>query len=327
MMTRRRATALSVFGMWLGVLAVIALPAPTAQAASSTGLTIRAAAAPESAKVQIVVENVANVNLGTATFDATFYVGLTCSTACRKAPWEVVNALREQQVLVAEESATSWWKVSATMVFDPDLRDYPFDSQMLPIAVESTSLTSSQLQFAPDTGGSGAALNTSVAGWLSGTPTMTTRLHDYPMLDEEYSQARFDLPIKRSLLATILTFYLPLSAFLLLGVAVLVLRRSDYHIRVAGTALVGLTIFYLATTRSVASEGVLTVWDLSLMLAYLCLALVVLSGVIGAHNYQSGRYEGPSGEALEDRIRLTSLMVVLVTLGIGAIGIPIYGLS
>lgn len=327
MISRQRARAISILGAWLGALLVLFLHAPVAQAAPSSGLAIRAADAPEEAVVQFVVENIANVNLSSATFDATFYVGLTCSATCREVPWEVVNSLREQQALVTESAATSWWKVTATMVFDPDLHDYPFDVQRLPITIESTALTSSQLQFTPNTDGSGAALNTNVAGWLSGVPTITANVRDYSMLNEKYSQAQFELPIRRSLLATILTFYLPLSAFLLLGVAVLILRRPHDHIRVAGTALVGLTIFYLATTRNVASQGILTVWDLSLMLVYLCLGLVVLSGVISAHNYQSGRYEGPNGEALGDRVRMFSLIVILGVIGIGAIGIPIYGLN
>ena len=316
------AAIIGVIGL-SGAVPAFAAPAPTA---------VRSAAPfvegpPETAQVQFVLENIANVNLGAGTFDATFYLGLTCSAECRQAPWETVNALQEKQVLASESQTTTWWKVGATLVFDPDLHDYPFDSQALPISVESTGLDASRLTFEAVDGASGEALTTPVAGWASGTPSVTTGVRDYVMLGEEYSQARFELPIQRSVIATILNFYLPLSAFLLLGIAVLSLKRSDYHIRVAGTALVGLTIFYLATSRGVAAEGELSVWDLSLVVSYLVLVIILLTGVVGARNFQGGKYEGADGEALENRVRRSSLIVALAILGIGLIVIPLYAVA
>ena len=314
------------------VIGVIGLggAAPATSAANPTAVLGAAPFAerlPETAQVQFVLANIANVNLGAGTFDANFYLGLTCSAECRQVPWETVNALLERQVLATETETTSWWKVGATLVFDPDLHDYPFDSQALPISIESTGLNASRLTLQSVDSASGEALSTPVAGWESGTPFVTTSVRDYSMLGEQYSQARFELPIQRSVIATILIFYLPLSAFLLLGIAVLSLKRSDYHIRVAGTALVGLTIFYLATTRGVAAEGQLSVWDLSLVMSYLVLVIILLTGVVGARNFQAGKYEGADGEALENRVRRSSLIVALAILIIGVIGIPLYALA
>jgi hypothetical protein len=316
------AAIISVIG-FSGAVPAFAAPAPTAVRSAKPLVE----GPPETAQVQFVLESVANVDLESGTFDATFYFGLTCSAECRQIPWEIVNALQEKQTLASQTESTTWWKVGATLVFDPEQHDYPFDTQVLPISVESTSLNSTALTFQSADGASGEALATPVAGWQSGTPSVTIGTRDYAMLGERYSQARFELPIHRSMLATILTFYLPLSAFLLLGIAILALKRSDYHIRVAGTALVGLTIFYLATARGVAAEGQLSVWDLSLVLSYVVLVAILLTGVVGARNFQGGRYEGAQGEALENRVRRSSLIVVLSVLGIGLIGIPIYALS
>jgi hypothetical protein len=326
-MTHRRSFALAAT-----IIGVIGLVGTVPSFAAPNLTAVRGAAPfvdrlPETAQVQFVLANIANVNLGAGTFDATYYLGLTCSAECRQVPWETVNALLERQVLASETETTSWWKVSATLAFDPDLLDYPFDTQTLPISVESTGLDASRLTLQSVDSASGEALSTPVAGWASGTPSVTTSVRDYAMLGEQYSQARFELPIKRSVIATILNFYLPLSAFLLLGIAVLSLKRSDYHIRVAGTALVGLTIFYLATSRGVAAEGQLSVWDLSLVLSYLVLVIILLTGVVGARNFQGGKYEGADGEALENRVRRSSLIVALAVLGIGVIGIPLYALA
>ena len=68
-------------------------------------------------------------------------------------------------------------------------------------------------------------------------------------------------------------------------------------------------------------------WNLNLEVVYLSLALILLFGILGANFYQRDRYEGPNGEALEVRMRLTALIVVSTVIAIGAVGILIHGLG
>ncbi len=330
-MHRRLALTVSALGFVAisGLVGLVSLLAPVGQAAGSSAQNhvIRSATAAEQAEVQVLVETISGVNLATATYDATFYLGLRCSVTCRSTRWEIVNATQENQALVTEADGWTWWKVSATMLFSPDLRTYPFDTQVLPIAIESTAQDVNSVQFQVNPQGLSTKLAAPIPGWSMGQPTSNTSISEYPMLDEKYSQVRFEIPIHRNFLASILTYFVPLSAFIVLGVAVLALERSDYHIRVAGTALVGLTVFYLATSGRVTSTDYLTVWDLCIALGYISLSSVLIGGIIGARLYQKGRYEGDEGRAFEGKVRFRFFLLATMIVLVGGLGVVAYALT
>ena len=99
--------------------------------------------------------------------------------------------------------------------------------------------------------------------------------------------------------------------------------RNDIQLRTAGTALVGLTIFYLFTSGGVGSVGYLTVWDISVIIGYVALSLVMLNGIVGAYLYHEHRFEGAEGEALNKRLRFGFLKGIAILLGASAIAIAL----
>lgn len=309
----------------IGVVSVVSSASP-ASATTDSGLDVPTVTGPERAEVQFLVETVSNISLTTATYDATFYLGLRCSPTCRSTPLDIVNATDESRVLVSEDDESSWWKITATMLFAPELRTHPFDTQILYIAVQSSAQSVDRLQFATADRGSASGLAAPIPGWLAGEPQVSLGIVDYPMLAEQYSEIRFEIPIHQSVLAAILTHFVPLSAFVILGVAVLALNRVHDHIRVAGTALIGLTVFYLATSGRVASAGYLTVWDLCIALAYVALCAVMVCGVVGAHLSQRGRYVGDDGSRLDARVRLSFFLVTMGIIVVGGLGIIAFAL-
>lgn len=300
-----------------------ASPAPAPSPAAATPGTAEPAAtdAPVTATLSILVTLLSGVDLDAGTFDATFYLGVRCDRPCEDDGWEVMNATELTTELVTDEDDERWWRVMATLVFSPDLHRYPFDVQSLPIVIEHVNDPIGRLRFAPDIGESGVDGQVRVSGWGVGSPTFTTRAHDYPVFDDAWDQATFAIPLRRDAFASIVKYFLALAIFVLLGAATLVLVRNDYHIRVGGTALVGLTIFYLATSADVVAVGYFTLWDAAIVLAYVSLFLVLVCGIRGAWLYNAGRYEGPEGAArsLRLRLRFLALIGVLFIGGISAI--------
>ena len=132
-----------------------------------------------------------------------------------------------------------------------------------------------------------------------------------------------DVPIGRSTIASITKYYIPLLIFILLGAATLFLCRNDIELRTAGTALVGLTILYLFTSRGVGSVGYLTVWDVSVMPGYLALGLVMVSGIVGAYLFHEHKFDGPEGEALNKRIRFGFLRSIIALVSVSAVAITL----
>jgi hypothetical protein len=116
-------------------------------------------------------------------------------------------------------------------------------------------------------------------------------------------------------------FYIPLAIFIFLGAATLVLSRNDYQIRTGGTALIGLTVFYLATSGGVGFTGALTVWDASVLLGYLALGIVLTCGIVGSYRFNEGVYDGPDGPALSKAMRFRFLRYLIALVSVGAIAI------
>lgn len=316
---------LLVMAAVLGAVGLLAAPAGAVAPAGASPATSVRSAVPAEASISIIMLGMSGLNMPDGTFNATFYLGVSCTEECDPAGWELVNANSMNSELVTEESGQWWWRVQGTFVFQPDIRLFPFDTQQLPIVIEHKRLDSSALVFVPDVAGSEVSEDVAVPGWTVEPFTFTSGSSEYQSLGADFSRVTFTVPVSRSTLASITKYYIPLAIFILLGVSTLVLARSDYQIRTGGTALVGLTIFYLATSGGVATVGYLTLWDLSVLLGYLALGLVLICGVVGGYLYHEGAHEGPEGDARNKRMRFRFLGAIVAVVALGSVGIALVG--
>lgn len=316
---------LLVMAAVLGVTGLLASPAGAATATPASPATSVSSAAPAEASISIIMLGMSGLDMPSGTFNATFYLGVSCTQECDHAGWELVNANSMSSELVTEEEGQWWWRVQGTFVFQPDIRLFPFDTQQLPIVIEHKRLDATSLVFVPDVAGSEVSADVAVPGWVVEPFTFTAGTSEYVSLGSAFSRLTFTVPVGRSTLAGITKYYIPLAIFILLGVSTLVLARSDYQIRTGGTALVGLTIFYLATSGGVATVGYLTLWDLSVLLGYIALGLVLVCGVIGGYLYHEGAYEGPEGDARNKRMRFRFLWGISALVAVGSLGIALIG--
>ena len=302
-------------GMFSAVQTAHAAPAVTTDpAADPTGAE---------ALISVVITSMSNVTLQEGTFHANFYLGVSCSEPCRADEWDLVNANSYTSEVTLEEVGQTWWLVSGTFVLQPDVRLFPFDTQKLPIIIEHQNLTVEQLTLVPNVPGSEVSSEIGVPGWSLEPLTFTSSEHYFPAFDETYSRVEFDVPIGRSAVASVTKYYIPLLTFILLGMATLFLGRNDYQVRTAGTALVGLTVFYVFTSGGVGAVGYLTVWDVSVIVGYIALGLVLLAGIIGSHLFHEHKLEGEDGEALNKKIRFGFLTGIGIFLAISAVTITL----
>lgn len=287
-----------------------------ANAAVTTARTVEAT--PAEARISVIVTSLSKLDLDQGVFHAIFYLGITCTENCEAEGWDLVNANEYTSELTEVEGPTNWWRVSGTFVFQPNLRLFPFDTQTLPIIIEHENLTLEELIFVPDQQTSEVSSLIGVPGWLIEPFSLTTSEHFFAGFGETYSSVTFGLPVGRSTVASITKYYIPLVIFIILGVATLFLGRNDIQLRTAGTALVGLTIFYLFTSGGVGAVGYLTVWDISVIAGYVALGLVLLCGIIGAYLFHEHRFEGEAGEALNKKLRFGFLTGIAIFVAISA---------
>ena len=320
--TRHRVAWLAALLVAIAALCFLASAAPS-QARAAVAPISTADPTPIEARVSITVTSLSKLNLEQGVFQAIFYLGITCSEPCQAADWDLVNANEYTSELTAVIGPTSWWRVSGTFVFQPDLRLFPFDTQTLPIIIEHEDLSLEKLIYIPDQQTSEVSSLIGVPGWLIEPFSLTTTEHFLVGFGETYSSVNFELPVGRSTVASLTKYYIPLLIFIILGAATLFLGRNDIQLRTAGTALVGLTIFYLFTSGGVGAVGYLTVWDISVLVAYISLGLVLLSGIIGAYLYHEHKFDGAEGEALNKRIRFGFLWGVILLVAVSAVAITL----
>lgn len=309
-----RALATALGAAALAMAALVLAPAAAALGSPPTSDP----APPTDATTAVLVTNVSGLDLVTGTFDATFYVAITCSQPCKPSEWDILNARSSTRTLVSQSGLTSWWLVTGVFTFDPDLGLFPFDTQWLPIELEHGLIDGRRLTFVPDIAGSDVAPDVALAGWRFEDFTLTGSTTHYGDQMLDYSRLTFTQPVTRSTIASVTTYYIPLAIFVLLGASTLVLSRNDYQIRVGGTALVGLTVFYLATNDGVGFSGALTLWDASVLLGYVALGLVLACGIIGSHLYNEGAFEGPAGKARAKHLRFGFLWGIVGLVAVGA---------
>ena len=282
---------------------------------------------PVEAVATVLVTEMSAFNLATNTFNATFYMSLACDQVCPAEEWDILNAQSSSRELIEQEGDTSWWRVQGTFTFDPQLQLFPFDTQYLEIEIEHRLLDADQLIFVPNPADSEVTAEVSVSGWETEAFTFTGSTVTYGSLGQDYSRMTFTVPVTRSTLATITKYYVPLAIFIFLGAATLVLRRYEFQIGTGGSALVGLTVFYLASSGGIGTVGYLTVWDLSILLAYLALGLVLISGVIGLYLTDHGKLEEPDGDAIGKRLRNRFLIAFAALVLVGALAIVVTAVS
>lgn len=316
-----RQVILAALVFFMTAVGVAVMPSAQASVPASSGST--SASGPHEAVTSILVTQLSGLNLATDTFNATFYVRITCANPCPSDDWTILNAQSISREAIYEEGNTTWWMVTGTFTFLPELRLFPFDTQNLYLRFEHNGLDSTAWQFVPDPESSEVASEVSISGWETEEFEMTSSTTEYAIFDESYSRLTFTVPVTRSTIASITKYYVPLAIFVLLGGATLVLARYDFQVGTGGSALVGMTVFYLATSGGVGTIGYLTVWDASILLGYLLLGLVLLCGIVGLYRTDKEEFEEEEGEERSRRMRRRFQVAFGLLAGIGAATIAV----
>ena len=306
---------------------LVCIVGPGLQAPASATGTPAQAPAPVEATATVLLTELSGLNLSAATFNASLYVSLTCDTRCPAKDWDILNAVTVSKRVISQEGNTTWWVVQGTFLFQPQLRLFPFDTQELSIDFEHRLLDASELIFVPDPARSEVTPEVSIPGWEIEDFSFTSSATDYESLGADYSRMTFEVPVSRSTLATVTMFYLPLGIFVFLGVATMTLRRFETQVASGGSTLVGVTVFYLATKQGVGSAGYLSVWDLSVLLSFIALGQVLLTGIIGLYRTDRGDFEGDEGIALSRRMRRRSFTILLGIIALGVVAITLVGVT
>ncbi len=277
------------------------------------------AAAPVQVDTSILLTELSGVNVTPGTFNATFYISMRCPSPCNRTDWDILNGVTYTRQAITENPDETWWLVSGTFTYSPDLRLFLFDTQNLSIKIEDRLFGAETLVFVPETLSSEVVPEVRVPGWDREPFEFSSSTTTYQSLRGDYSRLVLTVPLSRSTIASITKYYLPLLIFVLVSVATLMLSRFEVQIATAAAGLVGVTVFYLTTGTTTGAVGYLTLRDLSVMVAYLVLGLVLLCGVIGVRRTDAEAFQGPAGQERKQRLRRTFLTITILVVSVGMV--------
>ena len=201
---------------------------------------------------------------------------------------------------------------------------YPFDSQLLVIAVEDTEEGAQTLQYVADSDALVLNPDIQLPGFDIGTPRLTIRDKAYATafgdLSEPdvsaYSRAEFIVPITRPRAAGVMKTFIPVLLIILCAAFSLLLDPEHVEARIglAITALLSLVAMQFTMLSSMPEVAYLTMIDQVSLATYLYILVVIAMVVRGTRLDNRGAIRG-DGNAFKRLTASGPFAAVLVTAG------------
>jgi peptide/nickel transport system substrate-binding protein len=197
--------------------------------------------------------------------------------------------------LVGKENDGDWhaarWRVRGTLRGEFPLQRFPFDSQILSVALE---LPAQVAELIPDLAGSGVRSRFSITGWIyqpQFKPRVSTEVYrsDLGSLTNEgrptgMNRVAFEVAIHRPLLMVGLKLFLPLVIILMVGMLGLFIHPDQLEARasIGVTALLSCFAFQFTVSTTLPDVAYLTIADGLFLVAYIVTSAALMLS-IAAH--------------------------------------------
>jgi len=237
---------------------------------------------PTEVAVGVYVLNVGKFDVSAGSYTVDFYLSLKCDRPCYPEKFEFMNGRATSIDKLTDEPSEKFYRIQASLAENIDLRQYPFDSHALTIAVEDKEKTNSELVYKVDQSNSGIDENVIIVGWnLDGWNAEVTD-HYYPAYDETFSRFVFKVNISRVGLTSVLKSFLPVFFMVFVALLSLLLKADKVTTRLTLniSTLLAAVMFHLNLTSSIPPVGYLTFADKFMISTYLILIVVLVSGII-----------------------------------------------
>lgn len=261
---------------------------------------------PQQVTVGIYPTTIYELNAGTSTFKAAFYVWFLWKGDIDPTPtMELVNAVENDSAtkiltepqIQKDGSRYQIFRVRGQFFQPFTLKNFPLDTQQLSISIEDTTHPSRDLVYIADTHDSGFSDRVSIPGWHidgwtlnSGNHAYNTEFGDIGSGDSDYSTITYALSIERPFSYFLWKLLLPLCIVLAANWAALLLHPSLVDVRTALPATALLTAVFLQQSYSsnLPQVGTLVLVDKIYVLAYALIIATLTRVIVSAtHNVRA----------------------------------------
>lgn len=289
--------------------------------------------APQQATVGIYPTTIYELDIGTSTFKAAFYVWFLWKGDLDPTPtMELVNSVEDEKItkildkpqIQKDGSRYQIYSVQGRFFQPFTLKNFPLDEQQLSIIIEDSTHPSKDLVYVADTHDSGFSDRVSIPGWRIGAWTLKAGEHSYNTEfgdvgsgDSVYSTISYSLSIKRPFSYFLWKLLLPLCIVLAANWAALLLHPSLVDVRTALPATALLTAVFLQQSYSstLPQVGALVLVDKIYVLAYALIIATLTRVIISAtHNV---RAESAQEASQRGDLIMVAAQILIFVLGTG----------
>lgn len=258
--------------------------------------------------VGIYILNVGKFDVSTGSYTVDFYLNFKCDKPCSPEKFEFMNGRATSIDKLTDDPSEKFYRIQASLAENIDLRQYPFDSHALTISLEDKEETKGSLVYKVDESNSGIDESVVIIGWKLDGWDAEVKDHYYPAYDETFSRFMFKININRVGLASVLKSFLPVFFMAFVALLSLLLRADKVTTRLTLniSTLLAAVMFHVNLTASIPPVGYLTFADKFMILTYMILIAVLLSGIILM------RHTEQKEEALAEKIYKYSLFSIPV---------------
>ncbi|MCS7240422.1 MAG: hypothetical protein NZ651_04180 [Candidatus Bipolaricaulota bacterium] len=238
-------------------------------------------AEPVKVYVGIYVLNLGKFELATGAYTVDFYLSLRADAPVIMDEFEFMNGRAATVDKLIDTPTEKFFRIQANLSQNLDLRRYPFDKHVLTIEIEDKRRTAEELIYVVDEKACGVDPSVIVVGWRLAGWEAHVVTHAYEIYGETYSRFVFGLQIQRVTLNAVIKSFLPIACMLLVGFLSLLLTPDKVTTRLSLniSTLLGAVMFHVNLTSSIPPVGYLTLADRVMIVTYIILALILLSGV------------------------------------------------
>ena len=238
-------------------------------------------AEPVNVYVGVYVLNLGKFELATGAYTVDFYLSLRSQEPVEMEDFEFMNGRAATVDKLIDTPTEKFYRIQANLSQNLDLRRYPFDEHLLTIEIEDKRRTVDELVYVVDEQNCGVDPGVIVVGWRLAGWEAKVLTHNYEIYGETYSRFVFGLRIQRVVLNAVIKSFLPIACMVLVGLLSLLLTPDKVTTRLSLdiSILLGAVMFHVNLTASIPPVGYLTLADRVMIVTYIVLVLILLSGV------------------------------------------------
>jgi hypothetical protein len=238
---------------------------------------------PAVAKVGLVLVRVRDFDIQSGEFEASFFLSITSDKPMPDLHLTFANGKDIEENVLVRTPTFRLIRYSGSFAGETDVRNYPFDSQKLTVALEDATAGVDQIRFVPDAPRTSLDAGFFMPNWSVGGLTARAYSHKYPprfSRDDLYvSRYEFSLEVDRFATSAAFSVFVPAIIIVLISLMGLWMPMSQYEVRsqTGAPMLAAAVLFHYSLSQALPATGYVTRADKLMLSVYVALLLNMLS--------------------------------------------------